>query len=200
VIRRGVPLVVSVVALAVVPAAHATCGVQTVNDVGPSDEEAACGAVNPPQSSAGEGVAPQILAWASGYDINPFGGFRGGLFISTLSGDGRRKITSFTHRNRDFAPHGLNLPDDHPSFSPDNRKIVFTSNRANANDWDIHTMNVNGSGVTRLAPAPGLDTEPVFSPDGTKIAFATERSGNLDIAVMNANGTNVLRLTSDAHE
>ena len=52
-------------------------------------------------------------------------------------------------------------------------------------------MNVNGTGVTRLTQSLGLDTEPVFSPDGTRIAFATARFGNLDIAVMNADGTGV---------
>jgi len=192
-----IPAALAVAALWAAPAAHATCNVATVGGGPPSEEEAACGPINPPQSSAGDNIPPLIVTWASGYDINPVGGFRGGIYIATLSGDGRRKITSFQHHNRDFAPHGLNLPDDHPSFSPDNRRIVFTSNRANPNDWDIHVMNVNGTGMQRLAPAPGLDTEPVFSPDGKRILFSTERfNGTLDIAVMNVDGTNLLRYTS----
>jgi Tol biopolymer transport system component len=37
-------------------------------------------------------------------------------------------------------------------------------------------------------------------PARTRIALATQRFGNLDIAIMNADGTNVRRLTSTTHE
>ena len=40
----------------------------------------------------------------------------------------------------------------------------------------------------------------MFSPDGTRIGFATARFGNLDNAVMNADGTNVRRLTTNGME
>lgn len=177
----------------------AACEVPLPGD--PEGEEGACGAINPPQSGSGGGFPGKIIAWAGGYDINPIGGLRGGIYVARISGSERRKITTFTYLNRDFELHGLNLPDDHPSFSPDSRRIVFASNRANKDDWDIYVMNVNGTGVTILSSAPGLDTEPVFSPDGTKIAFATERfDGTLDIAVMNSNGSNVTRLTSTSLE
>lgn len=39
------------------------------------------------------------------------------------------------------------------------------------------------------------DMSPRWSPDGTRIAFKSSRSGNWDIYVMNADGTNVVRLT-----
>jgi len=44
--------------------------------------------------------------------------------------------------------------------------------------------------------APG-DGEPAWSPDGTKIAFVSQRDGNDQIYVMNADGSGQTRLTHD---
>lgn len=55
-------------------------------------------------------------------------------------------------------------------------------------------MNANGSGATRLTA--GGDG-PAWSPDGSKIAFWSHRGGNLDVYVMNADGSAVARLTTD---
>jgi hypothetical protein len=165
----------------------------------PTTGEESCGAVDespPPNPPAGP---PNIIAWASGYDLNPFNADRLGIYIARTDGTQRRRVARFSSTlQRDFSRlHGLNLPEDHPSFSPNFRKLVFSSNRVDRDNWEVHTMNVNGSVVTRLTNASGLDTEPVYSPDGTKIAFATERFGaGLDIAVMDSNGGNVRRLTS----
>jgi Tol biopolymer transport system component len=200
-----VAVLAAAVAVGIPAAAQAACSVPLPGDDATLDETS-CGAIDtsPPPAGSGGGSgsssAPNIILWASGYDVNPFDGRRGGIWISRFDGSGRRQLTQFADHNPDFQPHGLNLPDDHPSFSPDSRKIAFTSNRANGTDWDVYVMNANGSGVTRLAPANGLDSEPVFSPDGTKIAFETQRFGNTDIAVMNANGTNVQRLTANGLE
>ena len=198
---------VAVAALTFAPSAHAACQVLLPGD-SEGLEEGACGPTNPPPdnpggagSGGGSGSPPKVILWASGFDVNPFNGKRGGIWVSRFDGSGRRQLTRFENQNRDFEPHGLNLPDDHPQFSPDSRRIVFTSNRANRDNWDIYAMNANGTGVTRLTATAGLDTEPQFSPDGTKIAFVTERyTGHLDLAVMDANGANVRRVTTSPLE
>jgi Tol biopolymer transport system component len=190
--------VVLVVAFGAVPAYAADNA--TVADLagcsGPDDPDCAVPPGSPPTSGGGGGgggdvEAPKLVAWTSAYDINPFNGSKGGIFVSFSDGSAQRRLTEFANGNKEFTPHGLNAPDDHPSFSHDGRQIVFTSNRANRDDWDIYVMNVNGTNVRRLTTnSPGLDTEPVFSPDDQLIAFASARSGNLGIWVMRADGSN----------
>ncbi|HEX8856327.1 MAG TPA: Ig-like domain-containing protein [Thermoleophilaceae bacterium] len=82
------------------------------------------------------------------------------------------------------------------------------------NCWfDVFTTNPDGSGVTNLTASNGgdhaYDDDPSWSPDGTKIAFASDRACaaakaagtneeycSASIYVMDANGSNVRRITA----
>jgi Tol biopolymer transport system component len=80
-----------------------------------------------------------------------------------------------------------------PKPLPTNGKIVFQSSPQS--NWDIYTMDADGSNVTRLTDDPATDGDAVFSPDGSKIAFWSGRDGWAEIYIMNADGSNVTRLT-----
>ncbi len=66
-------------------------------------------------------------------------------------------------------------------------------------------LNVADGGVLAVAPTPqpatrltfhdAFDSGPDWSPDGRRIAFASDRDGNREIYVMNADGFGVTRLT-----
>ncbi|MDA1349887.1 MAG: hypothetical protein O3A47_13645 [Chloroflexi bacterium] len=58
-------------------------------------------------------------------------------------------------------------------------------------------MDADGRRVSRLTDNAYIDEYPAWSPDGSKIAFASLRDGSRGIYVMNADGTNQTRLTSD---
>jgi dipeptidyl aminopeptidase/acylaminoacyl peptidase len=91
-----------------------------------------------------------------------------------------------------------------PTFSPDGTKIA-TTYKQNV-QWEVHVMNVDGSGEVRLTETPmsiiteqhlkGLEARawnnaaPTWSPDGSQIAFITDRNGSYEIWVMNADGSN----------
>jgi TolB protein len=58
-------------------------------------------------------------------------------------------------------------------------------------------MNADdGSEQTRLTDNNANDSSPSWSPDGEKIAFSSNRDGNYEIYVMNADGSDVTRLTN----
>jgi Tol biopolymer transport system component len=160
------------------------------------------GGALPPAAPAGAASnAGYLIAFTAALDIDFLDVERGGIFLVRPDGSGLRQLTSFQTLNYDYQAHGLNLPDDHPAFSPDGKKLVFTSNRDDHANWEIYTMDITGGNVRRLTNNAALDTEPVFSPDGTKIAFASDRAGQLDIWVMNASdGGNLQRLTTNSLE
>ncbi len=81
--------------------------------------------------------------------------------------------------------------DGMPDYSPDGRRIVFTSNRDR--QAEIYLMNPDGSGQKRVTRRAGDDWAPDFSPDGSEIAF-TQLPGT--IWLMKADGTKLRELTA----
>jgi Tol biopolymer transport system component len=79
--------------------------------------------------------------------------------------------------------------------TPAEPHIVFQSNRDG--NFEIYTMNSDGTNVRRLTNTPQADLNPSWSPDGTEIVFTSERDGNREVYIMNADGSDVRRLTND---
>jgi WD40-like Beta Propeller Repeat len=84
--------------------------------------------------------------------------------------------------------------DNSPVWSPDGKKIAFTTERDGFPE--IYTMNPDGNSPTRLTNNGAIDDQPNWSPDSTKIAFASERDGNFEIYTMNADGSSQTRRTT----
>jgi Tol biopolymer transport system component len=85
----------------------------------------------------------------------------------------------------------------HPAWAPDGSRIAFDRPGVSAGveRHDIWVTSGDGSGEERLTS--GIDsTEPAWSPDGRRIAFV----GNGDIYVMNADGSELRRVTGGRAE
>jgi len=79
------------------------------------------------------------------------------------------------------------------TFAGANGRIAFTM-RTETGDFDIYTMQPDGTGVVQVTTDPGRDFNPRWSPDGTRIAFSSNRDGDFDIWVANADGSNPVQV------
>jgi Tol biopolymer transport system component len=93
-----------------------------------------------------------------------------------------------------------------PSWSPDRKKIVFSSNKHGGGP-EIYIMNHNGSDERRLTSNCLLSSEPAWSPIGTKIVFSIaglsvspEFCYFPDLYMMDNDGSNLERLTFDGYK
>ena len=105
--------------------------------------------------------------------------------------------------------------DAEATISPDGKTIVFTSVRDG--DLDIYAMNLDGTHLRRLTDELGYDGGPFFSPDSRRIVFRASHPrdpveieqykallaqrlvepGQLEIFVMNADGTDKRQMTAN---
>ena len=79
------------------------------------------------------------------------------LFVSGPDGKDRKRITS--NNRADFAP----------SFTPDGKRIVFSSNmhRCDGRDFELYLINTDGIGLKQTTNFAGFTSFPEFLPDGT---------------------------------
>src|SRR5438477_12274657 len=111
-------------------------------------------------------------------------------------------------------------------FRPDGKKIIFASTHLDPDarkhyaaeyqqreedrrtgkrrryKWDfdsymdIFEANPDGTSLKRLTDTKGYDAEGSYSPDGKQIVFCSERDGNRELYIMDADGNNVRKLTN----
>jgi TolB protein len=79
------------------------------------------------------------------------------------------------------------------AFPGQNGRIAFASDRDG--DFEIYTVNPDGSGLAQVTRNAHDDRDPAWSPDGTRIAFTSVRDGNSDVYVIGADGQGEQRVT-----
>lgn len=81
-----------------------------------------------------------------------------------------------------------------PYFRPDGARIVFAGNLPGEDGSDIFVINPDGSARARLTSTANENT-PRYSSDGSRILFNSNRDGNGEVYVMNADGSNETNLS-----
>ncbi len=129
----------------------------------------------PPLVGGGDGL---IAFYSSRRNTND-------LYLMDTNGNNVQSIT----RTDGPSPENGNV-----NVFPDGKKIIFASNRSG--DFQIWTVNVDGSNPQQITKGNPLNLNPVPSPDGKRIAFVSTRDGgDYELYVMNADGSNQIRLT-----
>src|SRR6266436_6812011 len=75
--------------------------------------------------------------------------------------------------------------------SPDGKSIAFELL------GDIYTLPVSGGEAKLIDGGMAFDSQPKFSPDGKWIAFLSDRDGNENVWIMQADGTDAKQLSKD---
>ena len=71
--------------------------------------------------------------------------------------------------------------EDHPSWSPDSKRILFDADYDEDGNFEIYSMFADGSNLQRLTYGESNDQFADWSPDGKQIVFSSYRNGNWDL-------------------
>jgi len=87
------------------------------------------------------------------------------LFLADGDGKHARQITYYGCAS--FAP----------TFTPDGKKILFSSNKhdCDGRKFELYMINLDGSGLEQVTNFGGFTAFPEISPDGKKLVFASDK-------------------------
>jgi Tol biopolymer transport system component len=90
------------------------------------------------------------------------------LWMMNADGSDQRQITSLGGAN--FGP----------SWTPDGRKIIFSSNYKNprSRNFELYLVNLDGTGLEQITNHQEFDGFPMFSPDGRRVVWASNRGNS----------------------
>ncbi len=84
-----------------------------------------------------------------------------------------------------------------PSWAPDGSRVAYSYQTA---FYQIYTTNTSGTPVpVQITSGTYNSIQPSWSPDGTKITFVSSQSGTYNVFVVNADGTDLRRVTTSTY-
>jgi TolB protein len=144
------------------------------------------------------GGAPVQLTRSDRIDANPSWSPSGReiAFTSDRSGTAQIYVMDSDGGNvRRVSREGMN--NDGASWHPEGNRIAYAHRIEAGYRYDIAVTDLATEETRVLTSAPGSNEAPSFSPDGQRIVFESTRDGSSQIWVIDVDGGNLRRLTSN---
>jgi len=149
----------------------------------------------------------------SEYRNSAFGlSHHGGMLVFTDDGDGGSDLYTCTLPGVNVSSLARTPEyESSPTYSPDDKEVVYSAGIPNDNADHIFVRSVNGSRVQQVTSARANDKEPSYEPNGLHIIFARNEyatgglqgptwSGYCSLYITDRDGKNVSRLTPDFYD
>ncbi len=88
--------------------------------------------------------------------------------------------------------------DRQPAFSPDGRRIVFTSDRSGS--LDLWSLELASGAIRRLTFDATDDWDPQWSPDGKHLLWSSNRGGHFEVWIAEPDGTGARQASADGRD
>jgi TolB protein len=105
------------------------------------------------------------------------------IWIMNDDGTGKKQLTS------------NNVISGWPSWSPDSQEITYWAYDSASKTCDIWKMKADGSSKVKLTTDSTLKEPSAWSPRGDRIAYISNKTGNMEVYVMNQDGGGEKQLT-----
>jgi Tol biopolymer transport system component/predicted Ser/Thr protein kinase len=110
------------------------------------------------------------------------------------AGGDQEQLTWFDDQGKLLGVLGEKRAYSNPALSPDGKSVavtVFGRDNGNSNIW---VVDVSRGSSTKITFNAGRDDFPLWSPDGKTIVFSSNRRGQMDLYLKNADGSGEERL------
>lgn len=128
------------------------------------------------------------------------GNFTGTTFAASLHPKDPDKMLVSVIKNGNSDIYELHVPSNYskrlttsraiettPSYSPDGKKIIYTSDISGSQK--IYIMDANGKNIRKISRNKGAYSKPIWSPDGSQIAFTKIYRNQFGIGLMRTDGS-----------
>jgi Tol biopolymer transport system component len=104
------------------------------------------------------------------------------LYVMNADGSNPRQLTALS--GAEWNVH----------WSPDGLSLLFTARNIEGENAGIYRIRLEGGDPQPLLVDTYDNNAADWSPDGSQITFSSNREGNLDIFIMNSNGSNIVKV------